>query len=89
MALGIVRLRNTSNSDPIHLGIHFKGKHDFWSAVPSCSDIFRHQAHFFAPRDAGLNTSGQTKIANFKVTIRIEEKVGGLQITMDDICAVN
>jgi hypothetical protein len=65
----VQRIKKESN--PMYLGIHFEGKHDLWCAIPPCSDVFRHQANFFATSDTGFNTSGETKIANFKVAIGI------------------
>jgi hypothetical protein len=58
--------------NPLYLGIHLEGKHDFWCAIPPCSDVFCHQSDFFASGDSGFDTSGQTKVANLEVAIGIK-----------------
>lgn len=80
---------NKKESNPMYLGIHFEGKHNLWCAIPPCSDVFCHQTDFLATSDTGFNTSGETKIANFKVAIGIKKKIGGLEVTMDDIGAMD
>ena len=72
-----------------HLGVHLEGQHDLRGTVPPGGDVFGHDANFLACGDAGLDTSGQSKVANLEITVGIEEKVSGLQVTMDNIGAVD
>lgn len=71
------------------LCVHLKRKHDFWRPVPPGGDILRHQPELLPLRIRGLDASGQAKVAHFEVTVRVEQKIGRLQIPMDDVRAVN
>ena len=58
-------------------------EHDFRSSVPSGSDVFRHEACPLCFRL--ICGSCESKVANLEVTICVEEEVGGLQISMEDL----
>lgn len=63
----------------------FECKHDFGSAIPPRSNVFRHETRFRPGWLGGLDGSGKTKIAHLEVAIGVEKQIGGLEVTMDDI----
>lgn len=71
-----------------HLCVLFKGQHDFWCTIPTCGDIFGHEAGFGAAWLRGLNRPCETKVTYFEVAICVEEQIGRFQVTVDDICRV-
>jgi hypothetical protein len=62
-------------------------KHDLRGSVPSRCNIFSHVACIFFRVDA--ETSGQTKIADLKLAVGVNEQVTRLKITMQDVGAVD
>jgi hypothetical protein len=62
-------------------------KHDLRSSVPSRRNIFSHVACILFGVDA--ETSGQTEIANLELTVGVDEQVTRLEITMQNVGAVN
>lgn len=70
--------------------VHLERQHDLWCAVPPRSDVFRHHADVLATLCAGrLDATGQAEVAYFQVAVGVDEQVSGLQVTMDDVRAVN
>lgn len=72
-----------------HLCVHLEREHDFRRPVPPGSDVLRHQPGLLPLCGRGLDASGQAKVAHFEVTVCVEQKIGRLQIPMDDVRAVN
>lgn len=72
---------NTSRTPNINFDvILLPCKHDFGGSVVSCRDISCHLRI--------LNT-GETKIADLKIAVLVDEDVAGLEITMNDTCRMN
>lgn len=63
--------------------VALEAQHDFRRTVPSCGDIFRHVSCILLRVDG--ETTGQTEIANLQLAIRVDEKVSGLQITVQNV----
>ena len=64
----------------------FKCQHDFGRTVPTGCDVFRHEPGVVVSRGG---RTGQTKVTDFQVTVCVEQEVGGLQVTVEDICGVH
>ena len=64
-----------------------KAQHDLGCAIPSGGNIFRHVACvlFWVHREA----SCQTKITNFQLTVRVDQEIARLQVSMEDIGRVD
>lgn len=58
--------------------------HDLRSSVPPCHDIFRQFVVLFR-----IDTSRQTEITNFQLTVLIQEEITRFQVTMDDLTGVH
>jgi hypothetical protein len=81
---------DTSNGPDVDcLGVHLERQHDLGCTVPTGSHIFRHDANLLACGDAGLDASGQSEVANLEIAVGIEKQVGGFQVAMDNVGAVN
>ena len=76
-----------SNCAHTGFGVALERKHNLRGSVPSCCNIFSHVACVFFRVDA--ETSGQTKITNLKLTVGVNEQVTRLEITMQDVGAVD
>lgn len=61
-------------------GVALEAKHNLGSAVPSCSDVFRHVASIFLRVDG--ETTRQTEIGNLEFTVGVDEQVTGLEIAV-------
>jgi len=72
-----------------NLCVHLERQHNFRCTVPPRGHILRHQPSLFAICRCVLHASSEPKIANLKITVGIKQKIGGFEITMDNICAVN
>ena len=55
----------------------------FRCTVPSCDDVFGQS------RCGLLVAASQTEITDFEGAVLVEEQVGRLQISMDDVCRVH
>lgn len=42
-----------------------------------------------AARESSFDTAGETKVTDFKVTIGVQEKIGRLKITVNDISTMD
>ena len=69
------------------LCVALETEHDFGSAIPSGSDIFRHVPSIFFR--IHRETSGQTKIAYLELAIGIDQKIAWLEVSMQHIGGVN
>lgn len=72
------------------LVVRLVGQKQFWRPVPSCSNIICYMGLYarITLEKLGMDTSGETKIANLQTPIQSAQNVSRLQIPMDDICAV-
>lgn len=69
------------------LGVTLETQHDFGCSVPACSNIFSHVPRVLL-RIHG-ETSSQAEIADLQLTVCVDQKITGLEITMEDVCRVN
>lgn len=74
---------------PQHTGfsVALEAEHNLWCSVPSRCDVFSHVPCIFFR--VNTETSRQTKISNLQLAIGIDQQVAGLQVTVQDIGAVN
>jgi hypothetical protein len=70
------------------LCVHLERKHNLRCTIPSRRHIFSHQPSFLGARSCCFNTPRQAKVADFKVTISIEQQVRRFQISMDNVGAM-
>jgi hypothetical protein len=72
-----------------NLCVHLERQHNFWRTIPSCGHILRHQPSLFPVCRRVLHASSKPKIADLKVTVGVEKKIGRFEVTMDNVCTVN
>ena len=68
-----------------YLRVLLEGKHDFWRAVPSCRDVFRHETRLRARGLGGLDRPCEAKVADLEVAVGVQEQVRGLKVAVDDV----
>lgn len=68
---------------PTGFGVALEAQHNLRSTVPSCRDIFSHVTSILLGIDR--ETTRETKVTNLKFTIRIDQQVTGLQVTVQDV----
>jgi len=80
--LALEHLSEDASCTPdIHLDIVLLPcEHDFWRSVVSGRDISRH---------LGVLYTGETEVADLKITVLVDENVAGLQVTMYDTSGVD
>lgn len=64
------------------LGVFLERQHDLRGTVPASSHIFRHEARVVVGRGG---RASKTEIAHLQIAVGIEQEVGGLQITVQDV----
>ncbi len=67
-------------------GVFLKREHNFRRAVPSCRDVFGHEAGVVL--DVGCGAS-ETEVADFEIAVGVEEEVRGFQVAVQDVGAVH
>jgi hypothetical protein len=76
----------TDTPDVNRLGVLLERKHDLRSSVPSCCHIFCHEARVVI---GGCRRTSETKVADFQIAVSVQEEVGWLQISVEDVCRVH
>ena len=66
--------------------VFLEGQHDFRRTVPASRHVFRHEARVVVGR---RRRSGQTKVADFQITVGVEQEVRRFQVSVQDISRVH
>lgn len=68
------------------LGVFLECQHNLRGTVPASGHIFRHEARVVVGRGS---RAGQTEITHFQITVGVEQQIGGLEITVQDVGGVH
>ena len=64
-------------------------QNDFWCAVPPCDDVFSEGVCKLGITIGELfDAASQPEIANFQVTVRVDEQVAWFYISVHNVCRV-
>jgi hypothetical protein len=74
-----------------YLGVHLERQHDLRGTVPPRRDVLCHQPGLLACAGvrAGADRSCEAKVADLQVTVRVDEQVRRLQVSVYDVCRVD
>jgi hypothetical protein len=76
--------KNTANTPHIDLlRVLTRAQNYFRSAVPSCNDVLGQIIHSL------IKSSCQPQIANFQISIFVQEEVAGLEVSVNDVCGMH
>jgi hypothetical protein len=70
-----------------------KTQHDLWGSVPPGSNVLSHKTLIRATFGAGTSArsvpSRKTEVADFELTVRVNQEVTRLEVTMNNVSGVN
>ena len=68
-------------------GVTLKAEHDLGCSIPTCGHVLCHEAPvlLWVDREA----SGQAKVTNLELAVRINQKIARFEISMQNICRVD
>jgi len=79
--------QNAANGPNVNgLSVLLERQHDFRCAVPAGSDVFSHEAGVVF---LGSSRASKTEVTDLQVAIGVKEKVGWLEITVEDVGGVH
>jgi len=74
-------------------GVVGETQHDLWRSIPPGSNVFGHETLVRASLGVGTSprriSSCETEVADFELTVGINQEVTRLEVTMDDVSGMN